>query len=77
MARNRCAEVEFSAEDGSRSDIDFLCEAVQVAVDAGATIINLPDTVGFSVPQEYGAIFRHVREHLGDSAGHHAERALP
>ncbi|HXN64020.1 MAG TPA: 2-isopropylmalate synthase [Candidatus Acidoferrales bacterium] len=67
--RSRCAEVEFSAEDGSRSDIEFLCEAVQAAVDSGATIINLPDTVGFSVPQEYSAIFRRVREHLGDQPG--------
>src|ERR1700686_3219070 len=44
-ARERCAEVEFSAEDASRTDIEFLCEAVATAVRAGATIINLPDTV--------------------------------
>jgi 2-isopropylmalate synthase len=67
--RSRCAEVEFSAEDGSRSDIEFLCQAVRTAVEAGATIINIPDTVGFSVPQEYGDIFRRVREHLGDNPG--------
>jgi len=52
-AREHCAEVEFSAEDASRSDIDFLCRAVKRAVDAGATTINLPDTVGYALPDEY------------------------
>jgi len=56
-ARERCAEVEFSAEDASRTDIEFLCEAVKTAVRAGATIINLPDTVGYAVPEEYAAMF--------------------
>ena len=65
-ARNHCAEVEFSAEDASRSDIDFLCCAMRAAADAGATILNLPDTVGFSIPQEYAAMFTRVREHLSD-----------
>src|SRR5271166_4000356 len=59
-------EVEFSAEDAGRTDIEYLCKACQVAVDHGATILNLPDTVGYSVPEEYGAMFRKVREHLGD-----------
>ncbi|MGH9735482.1 MAG: 2-isopropylmalate synthase [Candidatus Acidiferrales bacterium] len=59
-----CEQVEFSAEDASRTDIDFLCEASLTAVQAGATIINLPDTVGYSTPEEYGEIFRRVREHL-------------
>jgi len=62
-------EVEFSAEDAGRTDIDFLCQVCQVAVDAGATILNLPDTVGYAVPEEYGAMFRKVREHLGDPEG--------
>ena len=61
----RCAEVEFSAEDASRSDIRFLLEAMETAAEAGATILNLPDTVGFSTPEEYGAIFHRVRGHLG------------
>jgi 2-isopropylmalate synthase len=60
----RCEEVEFSAEDASRTDIDFLCEIAAAAVEAGATIINLPDTVGYSTPEEYGEIFRRVRAHL-------------
>jgi 2-isopropylmalate synthase len=57
-------EVEFSAEDASRSDIDYLCDVVEVAAQAGATIINLPDTVGYSTPDEYGDIFRYVRARL-------------
>jgi 2-isopropylmalate synthase len=56
--------VEFSAEDSSRSDIGFLCEVAQAAADAGAKVINLPDTVGYSTPEEYGEIFRRVRAHL-------------
>jgi len=68
-ARERCAEVEFSAEDSSRTDINFLCEAVGCAVRAGATTINLPDTVGYAVPDEYGAMFRRVIEHLDGANG--------
>jgi 2-isopropylmalate synthase len=60
----RCEEVEFSAEDASRSDLEFLCAAALVAVEAGAQIINLPDTVGYSTPEEYSDIFRRVIEHL-------------
>jgi 2-isopropylmalate synthase len=67
--RQNVAEVEFSAEDAGRTDIEFLCKACQVAVDAGATVLNLPDTVGYAVPEEYGAMFTKVREHLGDPAG--------
>src|SRR5579871_1863633 len=68
-ARERCAEVEFSAEDASRTDINFLCEAVDRAVKAGATVINLPDTVGYAVPEEYGAMFRRVIEYLNGANG--------
>ncbi|MGB6485233.1 MAG: 2-isopropylmalate synthase [Candidatus Acidiferrales bacterium] len=63
--KEHCAEVEFSAEDASRSDIRFLLEAMETAAEAGATILNLPDTVGFSTPEEYGAMFHRVRSHLG------------
>ena len=59
-----CDEVEFSAEDASRTDIDFLCAVALAAAEEGAQIINLPDTVGYSTPEEYGEIFRRVREHL-------------
>jgi 2-isopropylmalate synthase len=68
-ARERCAEVEFSAEDASRTDIDYLCEAVGRAVRAGATIINLPDTVGYSVPEEYAAMFQKVIQYLDGTEG--------
>jgi 2-isopropylmalate synthase len=61
--------VEFSAEDAGRTDIDFLCQVCRVAVDAGATVLNLPDTVGYAVPEEYGAMFTKVRESLGDPDG--------
>src|SRR6201984_2541118 len=57
-------EVEFSAEDASRSDIEFLCDVAEVAAEAGARIINLPDTVGYSTPDEYGEMFRIVRARL-------------
>jgi 2-isopropylmalate synthase len=66
LARNHVPEVEFSAEDAGRTELDFLCEACQVAIDNGATVLNLPDTVGYAVPEEYGAMFHRVREHLGD-----------
>jgi len=64
-ARERAPEVEFSAEDASRSDPEYLAEVIVAAADAGATILNLPDTVGYTTPEEYAAMFRHVRERLG------------
>jgi 2-isopropylmalate synthase len=67
--RQHVGEVEFSAEDAGRTDIDFLCEVCRAAVDAGATVLNLPDTVGYAVPEEYGAMFTKVREYLGDPDG--------
>jgi len=67
--RQHVETVEFSAEDAGRTDIDFLCQVCRAAVDAGATVLNLPDTVGYAVPEEYGAMFTQVREHLGDPDG--------
>src|ERR1700692_273092 len=69
LGRNSVAEVEFSAEDAGRTDIDFLCQVCRVAVEAGATVLNLPDTVGYAVPEEYGEMFRKVRASLGDVDG--------
>ena len=66
LARNFVEEVEFSAEDAGRTEIEFLCKACQIAVDSGASILNLPDTVGYAVPEEYADMFLKVREHLGD-----------
>lgn len=63
-AKSLCDNVEFSCEDASRSDINFLSEIVEAAIDAGAVVINLPDTVGYSVPDEYGAMFRMIRERV-------------
>src|SRR5438034_11230448 len=67
--RQHVGEVEFSAEDAGRTDINYLCQVCRTAVDAGATILNLPDTVGYAVPEEYGAMFTRIREHLGDPKG--------
>src|SRR5690348_6216524 len=67
FGRQNVAEVEFSAEDAGRTDIDYLCQVCKAAVEAGATILNLPDTVGYAVPEEYGAMFLKVREYLGDA----------
>jgi 2-isopropylmalate synthase len=64
--RKHVGEVEFSAEDAGRTDIEYLCEVCKTAVEAGATILNLPDTVGYAVPEEYAGMFRRVREYLGD-----------
>ena len=59
-ASGYCADVEFSPEDGSRSDVDFLVEVCQIAVDNGATTLNIPDTVGYGVPEEYAELIRYV-----------------
>jgi 2-isopropylmalate synthase len=68
-AKARCPEVEFSAEDSSRSDIEFLAQAFAIAVEAGATILNVPDTVGYATPEEYGGIFRTLRAKVSDRPG--------
>jgi 2-isopropylmalate synthase len=64
LARTLVDDVEFSPEDATRSDRDFLIEMVRVAVEAGATTINMPDTVGYTTPEEYGKMFRDVRERI-------------
>ena len=64
LARSLVDDVEFSPEDATRSDRDFLVEMVRVAVEAGATTINMPDTVGYSTPEEYGRMFAEVRERI-------------
>jgi 2-isopropylmalate synthase len=66
-ARNLVADVEWSAEDGTRSEMDFLCRCVEAAIKAGATTINIPDTVGYAVPHEYRALFETVREKVPNS----------
>ncbi|HXY95137.1 MAG TPA: 2-isopropylmalate synthase [Acidimicrobiia bacterium] len=59
-AAGYCSDVEFSPEDGSRSDVDFLVDVCQIAVDNGATTLNIPDTVGYGVPEEYADLIRYV-----------------
>jgi 2-isopropylmalate synthase len=60
-AKRYCEDVEFSAEDASRSDPDFLCQVFSAAIEAGATTINMPDTVGYAVPDEFADLVRRVR----------------
>ncbi len=64
FARNFTDDVEWSAEDGSRTEDDFLCRAVETAIKAGATTINIPDTVGYALPDDYAARFRMLRERV-------------
>ncbi len=58
------SNVEFSAEDAVRSDMDFLCRVIEAVIDAGATTVNIPDTVGYAVPSEFGAMIRSVMERV-------------
>ncbi len=66
-ARNLCGDVEWSAEDATRTDPEFLVRAVETAIRAGATTINLPDTVGYATPETYGAMFRDVIGRVTDA----------
>ncbi|ARN56105.1 2-isopropylmalate synthase [Sedimentisphaera salicampi] len=63
-AKTAADEVEFSPEDGCRSDMDFLVEIVQAVIEAGATTVNIPDTVGYVLPEEYGKIIATLRERV-------------
>jgi 2-isopropylmalate synthase len=62
--KKKFSKIEWSAEDASRSDLDFLVRIIEKVIDAGATVINLPDTVGYTTPSEYGHMFRYVRENV-------------
>ncbi len=66
-ARNKCPDVEFSPEDGSRSEPDFLCRVLEATIREGATTINIPDTVGYAVPQQFGEFIRSLRERVPNS----------
>jgi len=67
FARNQVADVEFSPEDGYRSDVDFLCRVLETVIDEGATTINVPDTVGYAVPELYGNFIKNLRERVPNS----------
>src|ERR1035437_8696495 len=64
LARTYVEDVEFSPEDASRTELDYLAEVVQAAIEAGATTINCPDTVGFTTPAEYRAMFEYLIAHV-------------
>src|SRR3954466_5731764 len=66
-ARNLVEDVEWSAEDGTRTEHDFLCRCVEAAIKAGATTINIPDTVGYTVPEEYFALIKMLRERVANA----------
>ena len=63
-AKKLSSDVEFSCEDASRSDIDYLCQVIEAVINAGATVVNLPDTVGYSIPQDYGFMIKTIRERV-------------
>src|SRR6185295_16005443 len=64
QARSYAEDVEFSAEDATRSDIDYLCEVLDAAVESGASVLNVPDTVGYTTPMEYMHLVQQVRERV-------------
>jgi 2-isopropylmalate synthase len=63
-AKSLCPNVEFSAEDATRSDLQYLCEVVEAVIDEGADVVNIPDTVGYTFPSEYGQTIRYLRENV-------------
>jgi 2-isopropylmalate synthase len=69
FARERCADVEFSPEDAGRSDSMFLHEVLTAAIEAGATTLNIPDTVGYTMPEEYGAMIAGIRDRVPGARG--------
>jgi 2-isopropylmalate synthase len=64
MAKELCDDVEFSPEDASRTELAYLAEVVSAAIDAGATTVNIPDTVGYTVPAEFDELFRYLKKHV-------------
>ena len=67
FARNLCGDIEFSPEDGYRSDMDFLCRVIEAVIAEGATTINVPDTVGYAIPELYGNFIKTLRERVPNS----------
>lgn len=70
-ASGLCMNVEFSAEDASRSDVNFLVDVTAAAIESGAATVNLPDTVGYALPEEYGNIFAEIRRQLPEAKNIH------
>jgi len=67
FARNHTDNIEFSPEDGYRSDVDFLCRVLEAVINEGATTINIPDTVGYAIPELYGNFIKTLRERIPNS----------
>jgi 2-isopropylmalate synthase len=67
LARNHTDDVEFSPEDAGRSEIDFLCRVLEAVIDAGARTVNIPDTVGYNLPSQFGALIKTLRERVPNS----------
>jgi 2-isopropylmalate synthase len=63
-AKSLCPDVEFSAEDSTRSELPFLCQVVEAVIDAGANVVNIPDTVGYTIPREYAEQISYLRSHV-------------
>src|SRR5882762_4379506 len=66
-AKKACPDVEFSPEDASRSDPDFLCRVLEAVIKEGATTINIPDTVGYAVPEQFGELILNLRKKIPNS----------
>jgi 2-isopropylmalate synthase len=66
IAREYCEDVEFSPEDASRTELEFLAQVVEAVIDAGATTVNIPDTVGYTVPHEFAELFRYLRKNVSN-----------
>ena len=64
IARDFCEDIEFSPEDASRTELEFLAQVVEAVIDAGATTVNIPDTVGYTVPHEFAELFRYLRKNV-------------
>ncbi|SEQ43556.1 2-isopropylmalate synthase [Giesbergeria anulus] len=67
FGRNLCGDIEFSPEDGYRSEMDFLCRVIEAVINEGATTINVPDTVGYAIPELYGNFIKTLRERVPNS----------
>ena len=68
LAKTLCDDVEFSAEDATRSDVDYLCQVLDAVITAGATTVNIPDTVGYTTPEEYGKLITTLRARVPNIA---------
>jgi len=69
FAKSRCKDVEFFAEDAGRSDPAYLCEVLEAVIEAGATVLNIPDTTGYSTPEEFGALIKRIKTNVSGIDG--------